>query len=39
LADIAPIGKYIVERNTADEPASEMPRDFGDEGERRFYIE
>ncbi|KAK7061100.1 hypothetical protein VNI00_000836 [Paramarasmius palmivorus] len=36
LADIAPIGKYIVERQTtgADAPPSEMPRDFGfDEAE------
>jgi len=31
LAGIAPIGKYIVERQTteADAPASEMPREFG----------
>ncbi|KAL0067170.1 hypothetical protein AAF712_005740 [Marasmius tenuissimus] len=31
LADIAPIGKYIVERQTtgADAPPSEMPNDFG----------
>jgi hypothetical protein len=31
LADIAPIGKFIVDRQTtgADAPASEMPRDFG----------
>ncbi|KAF9269016.1 Pkinase-domain-containing protein [Marasmius fiardii PR-910] len=31
LADIAPIGKYIVDRQTtgADAPPSEMPREFG----------
>ncbi|KIK60375.1 hypothetical protein GYMLUDRAFT_261377 [Collybiopsis luxurians FD-317 M1] len=31
LADLAPIGKYIVDRQTtgADAPASEMPREFG----------
>ncbi|KAJ3770616.1 kinase-like protein [Lentinula raphanica] len=31
LADLAPIGKYIVDRETteADAPASEMPREFG----------
>jgi len=38
LADIAPIGKFIVERDTADEPASEMPKEFGDGEERRFRI-
>ncbi|KAJ3812699.1 CMGC/MAPK protein kinase [Lentinula aff. lateritia] len=31
LADLAPIGRYIVDRQTteADAPASEMPREFG----------
>lgn len=40
LAELAPIGKYIVDRQTtgADAPASEMPRDFGIEeaGEEDF---
>ncbi|KAF5388652.1 hypothetical protein D9757_004811 [Collybiopsis confluens] len=41
LADLAPIGKYIVDRQTtgADAPASEMPRDFGidEETEEDMY--
>ncbi|THU99147.1 Pkinase-domain-containing protein [Dendrothele bispora CBS 962.96] len=39
LADLAPIGKYIVEHETtgADAPPSEMPRDFGiDEAEEEY---
>jgi len=41
LADIAPIGKYIVTKNTEDDPASEMPGEFGDEGgqtKKGFHI-
>jgi serine/threonine protein kinase len=33
LADIAPIGKYIVAKNTEDEPVSEIPKDFEVEGD------